>query len=752
MTVTSSIQDVTYDTDGATVAFPTRFYFTEDNQVFVDKIDDSGTITSLVPGTDYTVSGAGAEAGGTVTTLAVYPRGLQLHIYRLVPVTQETQYQQNDPFPAKSTEKALDKLTMIAQQHGAAIDNSIRYPLSEYGTDGILPPAGDRANTVLGFDPVGNKTLLPIPASVGAGDLRNESWTDGIDYVSGTTTQLPLSRSYGSKANLGSVVMDGVAQDPNSYRLVGPGNVLEFIDDNGNVTPIPFGIGRVWCIGGTTVSLYLPSDGTVRDAAVAPSTALYVRIHNEVSVMDPAFGARIDGITDDSAAFNACAAYCAANGVSMWVPDGHMMIPNAQPITSGRLSIRGNGHGVIVGSVVYNNANFPPSVDGAAALDETAPFFSARNVSFKSVNNNWALTVAAQVQTKFIDTCEIINCRFYGKYGFRGQNLISCSISGSWFYNTLIGAQSEGATNWTITQCWFRQQAQHGFNATVYAANPTRRGGENLRFIGCEFAGCSIGVRLQQTMWTTFDSCLFDYCGLPLYLLGAAYVKLAKSYLGAYLLGSTAAIAGYAAPPTAGVAMYARPYVDGSNVYPSGFSATNCEFVSYLPGATLPTVYADGSVAGQPSQVAIDRASLVQCKVLTSVAHSMQYMAELSYAQIATIDDCEFISPNLSSTLLAPYTMVNCTSFRGSANDSTQCTQSGVQVLPTQEKVVTSTVKMVSDAEGLLIRNASDAVCTQIKGTGNDRVLIFTGGALKLVGSGPADSGGAGYRQLIVPN
>ncbi|WP_175978921.1 right-handed parallel beta-helix repeat-containing protein [Burkholderia sp. BCC1047] len=259
MTVTSSIQDASYATDGSTTNFPTGFYFLNQNDVFVDKIDSNGALTPLVLGTDYSVSGAGVTSGGTVVTNVSYPAGSTLHLYRLVPVTQETEFQQNDPFPAKTVEKALDKLTMIAQQTSAATVNSIRYPLSEYGTDGTLPKKPDRAGKVLAFDGTGQQVLVPLPASVGAGDLKNESWTDGIDYIAGTSSHVTLSRAYGTKSNLGIVVMAGVAQDPASYSLGDDGVTLQFD------SVIPVGVSRIWCVGGTTLSLTVPPDGSVGD-------------------------------------------------------------------------------------------------------------------------------------------------------------------------------------------------------------------------------------------------------------------------------------------------------------------------------------------------------------------------------------------------------------------------------------------------------------------------------------------------------
>ncbi|HDR9288089.1 TPA: hypothetical protein QDB46_003218 [Burkholderia multivorans] len=273
MTVTSSIQDSSHATDGSTTSFPTGFYFLNEKEVFVDRIDSNGAVTSLVLGTDYSVSGAGVEAGGTVTTTVAYPAGSILHLYRLVPVTQETQYQQNDPFPAKTTEKALDKLTMIAQQTHAATLNSIRYPLSEYGTDGTLPLKYARGSTVLGFDASGAQTLLPLPSALGAGDLRFDTFAAGTDFEPGVTQQLILSRAPISAANCW-VYWDGVEQL--DFNLVG--NVLTF------PTPIYDGVNVVKVRIGTTLSGNIPAQSSVTDDTIA-WTNLLARVVTHVDAL-----------------------------------------------------------------------------------------------------------------------------------------------------------------------------------------------------------------------------------------------------------------------------------------------------------------------------------------------------------------------------------------------------------------------------------------------------------------------------------
>ncbi|MFK0377849.1 right-handed parallel beta-helix repeat-containing protein [Pandoraea sp. NPDC090278] len=118
MTVSSQISSVTYDGDGVTTLFPIPYYFLKDTDLTVYTYEvSSGISAPLVLGTNYLVTGAGVQTGGALQLISgtVIAVGFELHIDRTPPVTQETEWQANDPFPAKTSERALDKLTMIAQ-------------------------------------------------------------------------------------------------------------------------------------------------------------------------------------------------------------------------------------------------------------------------------------------------------------------------------------------------------------------------------------------------------------------------------------------------------------------------------------------------------------------------------------------------------------------------------------------------------------------------------------------------------------
>lgn len=123
---------------GTTGPFVVDFPFLEDGHLRVVKTDTDGVDTVLTLNVDYTVSGAGGSSG-TVTLTDPLAVGEMLTIVRSVPVTQEADYVPNDPFPAQSHERALDKLTMIAQQHSEILGRVLQFPESLTGLDPVLP-------------------------------------------------------------------------------------------------------------------------------------------------------------------------------------------------------------------------------------------------------------------------------------------------------------------------------------------------------------------------------------------------------------------------------------------------------------------------------------------------------------------------------------------------------------------------------------------------------------------------------------
>ena len=174
MTVSTSTSFVSYAGDGSITTFAYTFKIFQGSDLVVTLVDDAtGVETAQVLSTNYTVTGVGANNGGNVIFTTAPASGTSVRIRRVLPVTQETDYVANDPFPAEAHEDALDKLTMLLQQQTASEDLSISFPQGDLGSgiNSTTPSSVDRANKILGFGATGavevsSKTLSEIDAVV----------------------------------------------------------------------------------------------------------------------------------------------------------------------------------------------------------------------------------------------------------------------------------------------------------------------------------------------------------------------------------------------------------------------------------------------------------------------------------------------------------------------------------------------------------------------------------------------------------
>lgn len=177
MTVSSTTSKVSYSGNGSTVAFTVTFYFLADSDIKVLVRSANGTEVVKTLNTDYTVTGAGDPAGGTVTFGTAPISGETVVLARSVPLTQVTDYTPNDPFPAETHERALDKLTQVTQQINEAVNRSIKLSLSNTMTSTeFTVDAAERANKVFGFDAAGE-----LVVSQELGTYRG-NWASGTAY------------------------------------------------------------------------------------------------------------------------------------------------------------------------------------------------------------------------------------------------------------------------------------------------------------------------------------------------------------------------------------------------------------------------------------------------------------------------------------------------------------------------------------------------------------------------------------------
>lgn len=156
MTISTTASRISYNGNGVTTVFSFPYRFLNQGHLVVMSVDSLGIETVKTITTHYTVSGAGDDAGGSVTMLVAPASGTRLIIYRDTDIVQETDYISGDPFPAETHETALDKLTMIMQEKtpgAAGATRAILIPIGDpLNVTTTLPPSVARYDKFLTFD------------------------------------------------------------------------------------------------------------------------------------------------------------------------------------------------------------------------------------------------------------------------------------------------------------------------------------------------------------------------------------------------------------------------------------------------------------------------------------------------------------------------------------------------------------------------------------------------------------------------
>jgi len=342
MTVSTATSFNSYAGNGSTTSFAYAFKIFQDSNLVVTLVNDTtGVETTQTLTTDYTVTGAGSDSGGSVVFGTAPALGNTVVIRRVLPVTQETNYVPNDPFPAEAHEDALDKLTMLVQQEVASSELAVQFPEGDVGSgiNNILPSVTGRSDKLLKFGLDGGVEVIA------ASDLSNAiiGANYSVDTFTGTgsTTVYTLSSEPGSKANT-AIYIDGVYQAKANYSV--SGSTLTFTTAPPLNSAIEIVIGDAIPAGSaTTASAVSYTQG----GTGAVTTNVQAKLRETVSVKD--FGAVGDGVTDDLAAFHA--AMTASKNV--FVPDGTYYLSATLEMQQGGQRLIGVEGSASGGSLLY---------------------------------------------------------------------------------------------------------------------------------------------------------------------------------------------------------------------------------------------------------------------------------------------------------------------------------------------------------------------------------------------------------------
>ena len=182
MTLNSTTTKVSYSSPGQDT-FDVPFKFFLNGHVVAVLRNATGVETTWIEGSQYSLTGAGEENGGTLTANAALGEGETLIIKRAVPETQGTALPLGGAFSSVSVEQMVDLLTMQLQAHSEEIARAIVVSETDPASGLVLPSVSNRASKILAFDADGE-----IATVTNFGKWR-ETWLPSTAYVLGDVVQ-----------------------------------------------------------------------------------------------------------------------------------------------------------------------------------------------------------------------------------------------------------------------------------------------------------------------------------------------------------------------------------------------------------------------------------------------------------------------------------------------------------------------------------------------------------------------------------
>lgn len=427
MTVQTNTNVASFNGDGANKVFPIGYKFNSAADLVVLLVDDVAVTTQILTlNSDFTVTGAGDDEGGTVTLEVAPTANQRLTIIRIVDILQLTDLRNQGKFYAEIHEDAFDLLTMIAQQHQSDIALSLRVAETD-PEPARIPSVAQRAGKLLAFDASGNPTAT-LPAADSSTELRQEladgsSSTHGSALVGhrGSNVRIALDRRAIYADTLSSLKALSVAELPvnQAAHITTTGRAGLFVwrsgDQSANVSADP------------QEGVWVASDSDATGASGA-----WLRQYSSLDGVDVNwFGANKDGVTNDGPYFTAAVSYAKGRDNRVSVPAGTYLVEN-EVVLPGGMTISGTP---------TESVNNKPSViihGGTTSLFTTDPLdtnFNGLSIShFRvkgGVTNKWCVESHYPFTSILGIHVEDVSPRYLGN-GFRLHNDGGQSSMGCW--------------------------------------------------------------------------------------------------------------------------------------------------------------------------------------------------------------------------------------------------------------------------------------------------------------------------------
>jgi hypothetical protein len=210
MTITTTTRRKVYSANGATtvLAYDFKILASAHLEVYVDV--GAGLVLQVG---GYTVDGVGVAGGGNVTFSVAPASGTNnVLLLRNVPLTQESDYVENDNFPAETHEQALDKLTMLVQQAFDLFNRSLTQPDGDAVNIARLPAKAARASKYIAFDANGDPVATAGTTSVLVVSTFIETLLDDVDALTARETLDAMQDVFTTRGDLVRAGASGVEE------------------------------------------------------------------------------------------------------------------------------------------------------------------------------------------------------------------------------------------------------------------------------------------------------------------------------------------------------------------------------------------------------------------------------------------------------------------------------------------------------------------------------------------------------------
>lgn len=252
MTISSTLARNDYSGSTSTGPYVYGFKVFAATDLQVIKRTAVGTETTLTYLTDYTVSGAGNDAGGSITLLVAPLSTDVLTIRRALSITQQASIRNQGSYLPETIEDQLDRAVLIQQQQEDAIARSLK-----------LPPS---------YNPTGRaRHLVPTAGYVVVGD-----GTGFTTAATSTASSVTLPGNSRTVATLSAYLANNAVFNVKDYGAVGDGVTNDAPAIQAAITACAAGGGAVvYLPAGTylvTAPLIVPAYVTLAGAGRSATT------------------------------------------------------------------------------------------------------------------------------------------------------------------------------------------------------------------------------------------------------------------------------------------------------------------------------------------------------------------------------------------------------------------------------------------------------------------------------------------------